>query len=73
MLSVQAVIFKKDKYTKNKVDVWLRRHNYKRIKPIHETLNYFRARIKEPNSDLYDYRIIKFNNDIKAVVEFKKI
>ena len=72
-MNLQAIIFKKDKYTKRKADSWLRRHNYVRIKPFHDTLNYLRARLKEPNEEKYEYRLIKFGDDIKAVIEFQKI
>ena len=71
-MNIQSVIFKKDSFTKRKADTWLKRHNYVRIKPFHETLNYYRARLKEPN-DKYEYRIIKFNDGIKAVIEYPKI
>ena len=73
MVTIQAIIFKKDSYTKRKDDAWLKRYNYVRVKPFHETLNYLRARIKHPNEDKYEYRIIKFNDGIKAVIEYPKI
>ena len=72
-MNIQAVIFKKDSFTKRKADAWLKRYNYVRIKPFHDTLNYLRARLKEPNEDKYEYRIIKFNDGIKAVIEYPKI
>jgi len=72
-MNIQAVIFKKDSFTKRKADAWLKRHNYVRIKPFHETINYLRARLKEPNEDKYEYMIIKFNDGIKAVIEYPKI
>ena len=72
-MNIQAVIFKKDSFTKRKADAWLKRHNYVRIKPSHETLNYLRARLQQPNEDKYEYRIIKFNEGIKAVIEYPKI
>ena len=73
MVTIQAIIFKKNSFTKRKADAWLKRYNYVRIKPFHETLNYYRARLKEPNEDKYEYRIIKFNEGIKAVIEYPKI
>ena len=66
---IQAIIFRKDKYNRRQADSWLRRHNYVRTKPIHSTLHYLRARLKEPNQR-YEYRLIKFGDDIKAVVGF---
>ena len=67
---LQAIIFHKDKYTKRTADQWLKRNGYKRIKPLHETRNFLRARLKEPNEDLYKYRMINFKPDIKAVIEY---
>ena len=72
-MNIQAVIFKKDSFTKRKADAWLKRHNHVRIKPFHETLNYLRARLQQTNKDKYEYRIIKFNEGIKAVIEYPKI
>ena len=73
MVTIQATIFKKDSYTKIKANAWLKRHNHVRIKPFHETLNYLRSRLQQPNEDKYEYRIIKFNEGIKAVIEYPKI
>ena len=73
MVNIQAVIFRKDAYSKRKADAWLKRHNYVRIKPFHETLNYYRARLKEPNENKYEYRLIKFGEGTKAVIEYPKI
>ena len=72
MVDIQALIFKKNLFTKRKADAWLKRHNYVRIKPFHETLNYYRARLKEPNENKYEYRLINFGNEIKAVIEYLK-
>ena len=72
MVNVQAVIFKKESFTKRRADEWLKRHGYKRIKPFHETINYLRARLRVPNEDKYDYRMIKYNDDIKAVLEYAR-
>ncbi len=71
-MTFQAIIFKKDNFTKAKADSWLRRHKYVLIKPFHETINYFRARLKEPNAKKYEYRIIDIANGIKAVAEYVK-
>ena len=32
-MNIQAVIFKKDSFTKRKADAWLKRHNHVRSKP----------------------------------------
>ena len=68
----QAVIFNKHLYTKRQCDTWLRDHNLQRIKNIHETLNYFRCRIREPNESLYHYRTRNIHNGIKIIMQFPK-
>ena len=72
MTVVQAIIFKKISFSKRKADAWLNRHGYTRIKPFHETLNYLRARLKEPNESVYEYRLTKFGENIKAVIGYPK-
>ncbi len=67
---VQSIMFKKKEFTKKQADVWLRRHDYERIKPLEETITYYRARLRPVNKQS-EYRIIKFNNNIKAVIEYK--
>ena len=69
---IQAVIFDKHLYTKRQCDAWLRHHNLRKIKPTHETLNYFRCRIREPNESLYHYRTRNIHNGIKIVMQFPK-
>ena len=69
-MSIQAIIFNKNHYTKRQADAWLKRHNLRRIKPIHETLSYYRCRIQEPNKYLYYYRIKDLHKGIKAVLQY---
>ena len=71
---IQAVIFDKHLYTKRQCHTWLRHHGLNRIKNIniHETLNYFRCRIREPNESLYHYRTRNIHNGIKIVMQFPK-
>jgi len=68
-MSIQAIIFNKNYYTKRQCNQWLKRHNIVKLKPIHETLNYYRCRIQEPNKYLYNYRIRKIADHIKAVFQ----
>ena len=67
-LHIQALIFHKDSFSKRSADQWLRRHQFLRIKPFHETVNYFPARIREPDDDLYEYRTKRFKPGIKAII-----
>lgn len=46
---VQAVIFKKDKWTTPKARRWLKKNNYTPIKKVHITDDFYRYRINEPD------------------------
>jgi len=72
MSAIQAIIFKKDYFTKREVDQWLNRHNLVRIKPLHETLNYLRARLRVVDEDRFNYRIKALNKGIKYVLQYPK-
>ena len=72
MSHVQAVILHKLYFNKREAESWVRRHWYKPIKKVHETVNYYRFRIRVPNEDLYEYRIIKLTDGGKAVVGFRR-
>ena len=61
-MNIQAILFKKEFHTKKQVDNWLRRYNYSRMKPLHTTVNYIRARIKEPNVSKYNALNIDVND-----------
>ena len=50
---IQAIIFNKLYFTKKKADQWLKRNSFVRIKPFYETINYYRARLIEPNENKY--------------------
>ena len=65
---LQAILFKKNKFTTNQAKTWLKKHNYKQIKPVDVTKNYRRFRLTVPKKNKM-YRIISFNEHIKAVIE----
>lgn len=46
---LQAVLFPKKAFTKKEANKWLKEHNIKKMKPLHETENEYRARIMSPN------------------------
>jgi len=72
MTDAQAILFKKSHYSKRSSANWLKYHGFKPIKKVHETVNYYRYRLKEPDEELYDYKIIPINNGIKTVIQFAK-
>ena len=48
MSTIQAIIFNKSLYTLNDAIDWLVSHNFKPIKKVHETVNFYRFRMKKP-------------------------
>ena len=70
MSHIQAIVISKEYYNRRQAENWIRRHKYNPIKTVHETPMTFRYRLKEPNHDRYDYRIITLSIGIKAVVGY---
>ena len=46
---IQSVLFSKTKYTKERANKWLVKHQLHKLKPFHETEHFYRARIREPD------------------------
>src|SRR5579885_2717298 len=67
--NIQAIIFKKENWTENKAEKWLKMHNFNPIKNVHITENYLRYRLKNPNK-LNEYRTYDIGNGIKLILEF---
>lgn len=65
---IQAIIFKKNKFTIPQAKRWLKTHDYKKYIKYDITENYYRFRLIEPKKKGI-YRIIDFGDDIKAVLE----
>lgn len=62
-LVVQSVLVKKDdNITMSDAHKIIKSHNFKPIKKIHETDNYFRARVREPDYEHFEYRIKKLEH-----------
>jgi hypothetical protein len=72
MTDLQAILFKKSHYSKRSSANWLKYHGFKPIKKVHETVNYYRYRLKEPDEEMYYYRLVPINNGIKMVFQFTK-
>ena len=72
MIEPQAIIFKKTHYSKRSSANWLKYHGFKPIKKVHETVNCYRYRLKEPDEEMYYYRLVPINNGIKMVFQFTK-
>jgi hypothetical protein len=70
MSQIQAVIFNKQYFTHKTASNWLNKQKIKPIKKYHETQNYYRYRIREPNN-FSKFRLISHKPGVKFVIGFK--
>ena len=70
MSILQAVLFSKDLYDTSRARRWLRRNKITPSKRVHETTRFLRYRIKEPDYDLYEYRIKRISDGVKMVFAY---
>lgn len=68
IMAVQAVIFNKKDYTPTQCNKWLRIHRLRPIKAMHETENYYRYRISEPNPKA-NYMTKTVGKGIKVIIK----
>ncbi|HXS59230.1 MAG TPA: hypothetical protein VN703_00260 [Candidatus Sulfopaludibacter sp.] len=69
MSQIQSIIFNKDYWTKSEARKWLLTHFFLPIKKVHETKNYYRYRIKDPNK--FNYFITRrLKNNMELVIGF---
>ncbi len=47
---LQSILFDKEIYTPKYITKWLKAHNLRLDKPLHETDNYYRVRIRNPEN-----------------------
>lgn len=71
MAKIQAILFKRKHFNCNKARQWLKKHQYSPIKRVDKTEHYLRYRLKTP-SKTKKYRLIKFGDKIKAVIEYNE-
>ena len=69
--TLQSVLFPKGKYTLAHAHHWLKMHNAKPIKGVHETEQYYRFRMTEPNKNA-TYHTQKIKNGIVFIFLKKK-
>lgn len=67
---VQAILFKKDKWSSKKSLFWLKEHNYNPIKEVHITKNFRRYRIRNPDK-FKRFITKKLKNNIDLIIGFK--
>jgi hypothetical protein len=71
--NIQAVLFDKNKISIRQARDWLKKHKYNPIKPVHETKNYLRYRLKKPNkNEMYKFFSLPNQPSIKLILEYPK-
>ena len=72
MSTLQAIIISKEYYSLKSANDWIKLHNFKPIKKMHETINYYRFRLKPVNENKFDYRMKHLTTGVMAVIEYPK-
>lgn len=66
---LQAILFSKQSFTPDEARKWLHQHNHHPIKRVHETTNYYRYRLRQPNKNK-NHRMLHLAKNILAVNEY---
>ena len=69
---IQAILFKKEFFNTKQANAFLKRHNFKKIKPFDITNTYLRARLIQPNYKRFMYRIGSISPKIDVIYEIPK-
>ena len=67
---IQAVLFDKHFWTKEEAEEYLKKHDYKPIKELHETKNRIRARLIDPQIFSH-FMIHKIPNHVELLIGFR--
>ena len=67
MSILQAVLFSKDLYDTTRARRWLRKNKIVQSKRVHESTRFLRYRVRDPQYDLYEYRIKRISEGVKMI------
>lgn len=70
--NIQSVIFDKLFFLPNESKKWLKKHNIKPIKKMHETAYFYRYRVKNPNYTKNRYYTLHVEPGIKFIISYRK-
>jgi len=70
--TIQACIFPKDLFTTQQARLFLKKHNLKPIKRVHTTKNFYRYRIKNPDTNKR-HVTKKLTNGVEIILEMKVV
>ena len=71
-MTIQAILMKREYFTKRQAEHFLKRNNFTPIKEIHSTKKYYRSRQITPNYKKYKYCIKRLNNAVDAIIQYNK-
>ena len=67
----QAIIFNKNLYTLNDAKKFIKKHDLKPIKEVHQTKNYYRFWLSEPDPIKFWYVTKTIAKGIKIIIGYK--
>lgn len=70
MSEVQAILFDRNYWLPSEAEGWINLHNYRPIKAMHTSKNYYRFRIQNPDK-FKRLRTLKIGNYISFIVGFR--
>ena len=71
-MAIQALLFDKKYFNVRQANAFLKRNNFEKIKSLHTTNKYIRARLMEPNYKKYIYRLGNITLGIDCIYQFNK-
>lgn len=66
-MTVQSILFDKHFWNQDLAESYLQLHNFKPIKDVHETLNYYRYRLAQPKKN-GRYFTKKLHNGVSLII-----
>lgn len=72
MTEIQSIIFNKQNYSIDSAKKFLKDHKLFPIKDVHITKNYYRFRLKNPDTSIYNYKIKQISSGVKLIFQYKK-
>jgi len=64
-----SLLFNNKYFNKTKIRAWLKKHDYNSKKKIVNKLNYYHAKISNKSTKNKNFRTIRFNKNILAIIQ----
>ena len=69
-MAIQAILFDKNYYNIRQANAFVKRNKFEKLKPLHTTNKYIRARLIEPNYKKHEYRKGSITKGIECIFKF---